>query len=106
MKPEMMHVITRGNVLDLRKAGIFQPAREHDVTCDAISPQTHRRETHAHLKCDARFFGQPAYRPTPLPLHCEPAISRGGERTFPGKMLAQGIPRAGMRLVAVREGPS
>ena len=69
----MMHVIPRRNVLDLRKAGIFQSAREHHVTDDAISPQTHRRETHAHLKCDARFFRQHAYRPTSLYEFCEPA---------------------------------
>ena len=67
----MMHVIPRRNVLDLRKAGIFQPAREHDVTYDAISPQTHRRETHARLKGDARFLRHHAYRPTSLYEFCE-----------------------------------
>jgi len=73
MEPEMMHVIPGGNVLDLRKAGIFQPAREHDVTYDAIPSQTHRRETHAHLKCYARFFRQHAYRPTSLYEFCKVA---------------------------------
>jgi hypothetical protein len=73
MEPEMMHVIPGGNVLDLRKAGIFQPAREHDVTCDAISPQTHCRETHAHLKCDARFFRHHANWATSLYQLCEVA---------------------------------
>jgi len=73
MKPEGMHVIPRGNVFDLRKAGIFQPAREHHVTNDAISPQTHRRETHAHLKCYARFLRHYAYRPTSLYEFCEVA---------------------------------
>jgi len=73
IEPEMMDVISRGNVFDLRKAGIFQPAREHHVTYDAISPQTHRCETHTHLKCDARFLRQYAYRPTSLYKFCEVA---------------------------------
>jgi hypothetical protein len=72
-EPKGMDVIPRGNVLDLRKAGIFQAAREHHVTVESTSPQTHRCETHAHLKCNARFFRHHAYRPTPLHQLCEPA---------------------------------
>ncbi len=49
-------MITRGDTLDLRKPRMFQTPGQYDVTDKSISPQAHRRETHAYLKGDTRFF--------------------------------------------------
>jgi hypothetical protein len=71
IEPERVDVITSGYTLDLRKTRMFQTPGQYDVADDSISPQAHRRETHSHLKGDARFFRNNAHGSAALHELCE-----------------------------------
>jgi hypothetical protein len=71
IEPEKMDVAMRGDILDLRKTRMFQPPSQYDVADDSISPQAHCRETHSHLKRDARFFRNNARGSAALHELCE-----------------------------------
>jgi len=60
IETEGMHVVARRDVFNLGETRIFRAPVQHDVTNESIAPEAHGGETHAHLKCDARFFGQDA----------------------------------------------
>lgn len=63
IEPKCVQMIPRRKSFDAAKSWIFETAREYDVAIHPISPNDKRRETHAHLKCDPRLFGQDGDRP-------------------------------------------
>jgi hypothetical protein len=50
---------------------MFQPPSQYDVADHSISPQAQCRETHSHLKRDARFFRNNAHGSAALHELCE-----------------------------------
>jgi hypothetical protein len=55
VKAERMYMISRRNIFDLSETRIFQATSQDDVTNESIFPEHYCRETHPHLKRDARF---------------------------------------------------
>jgi hypothetical protein len=53
---EVVDLIARRDVLDLGESRVIQPAGEHDVAGNTVSPQADRGEAHAYLERDARLL--------------------------------------------------
>jgi hypothetical protein len=103
---EVVDLIARRDGLDLGESRVIEPAGEHDVARNPVSPQADRGEAHAYLKRDPRLLGEHPHWTAALDEARKIAEQRRGARRLSGEMLAQRVARAEMRLIAVGERPS
>jgi hypothetical protein len=62
-EPKRVEMISRRESLNPPETRMLETTRQDDVAVHPVSANDERRETHAHVKGDARLFGQNSDRP-------------------------------------------
>lgn len=102
---ECMHVISRRERLDDAKARMVETSGKHHMAIKPCPTRSDLGERHAHLKGDAGLLGQNshgAYRPEGGDHAPKERPNRGWLTT---KMMGERESAAGVRLIAIGEGP-
>jgi hypothetical protein len=106
LEPKRVEMISRRESFDAPETGMFETTRQDDMAVYPISANDKRRETHPHMKCDPRLFGQNGDRPI-LSRDLKQLVEDGAHGgRFAFKMSSKRVTAARMRLIAIRKCPA
>src|ERR1700704_4340361 len=96
-------MISRGEGFDAPEAGIFEPAREHDMAIDPVLSNDERGKAHPHLKRDPGLLREHGDGPV-FPRAAQQLLEdRADGRRLSLKVGSKRGATAGMRLIPVRK---
>jgi hypothetical protein len=106
LETKRVEMISRRESFDAAKARILQTTRQHNVAVHPVSADNEGGETHAHVKRDPGFLRQDSDRSGFLRDGQQLVEDCADGFRLAGKMRGERVATAGVRLIAIREGPS
>jgi hypothetical protein len=102
-KPKVVNMVAPRDGLHIAEARVRQPPRKHDMAVEPIRTRRDLRERHPHLESNTRLLWKDAHRSKSADGSNDLIEKRSNFRPLAAEVMLETVPRAGVRLVSVRE---